>query len=50
MKSFWSLIPRNIFKNKKRIFFMAVGIILAVSLIISVSIMIETSKKVAYPI
>jgi ABC-type antimicrobial peptide transport system permease subunit len=50
MKSFWSLIPKNIYKNKKRSFFMVIGIILATSLITSISIMIETGKKAAYPI
>jgi len=50
MKSFWSLIPRSLSKNKKRVFFIAVGIMLSVSLIVSLSIMIETLKKMAYPI
>lgn len=48
MRSFWSLIPRSIFKNKKRIFFIAVGIILSMSLIISLSIMVEALKKSSY--
>ena len=50
MKSFWSLIPRSLFKNKKRLLFIAVGIMLSVSLIVSLSIMIETLKKIAYPL
>jgi ABC-type antimicrobial peptide transport system permease subunit len=50
MKSFWSLIPRSLSKNKKRVFFIAVGIMLSVSLIVSLSIMIETFKKIAYPL
>ncbi|MGH4123680.1 MAG: ABC transporter permease [Clostridium sp.] len=48
MKSFWSLIPRNLIKNKKRVFFMAVGIILSISLIISLSIMLDTLKSSSY--
>lgn len=48
MKSFWSLIPRNLVKNKKRVFFIAVGIILSISLIISLSIMLDTLKSSSY--
>ena len=48
MKSFWGLIPRNLIKNKKRVFFIAVGIILSVSLIISLSIMLDTLKSSSY--
>ncbi|MBZ9685004.1 FtsX-like permease family protein [Clostridium estertheticum] len=48
MKCFWSLIPRSLSKNKKRIFFIGVGIILSVSLIVSLSIIIETLKKSSY--
>jgi ABC-type antimicrobial peptide transport system permease subunit len=48
MRSFWSLIPRSILKNKKRVFFIAVGIILSMSLIISLSIMVEALKKSSY--
>lgn len=50
MRSFWSLIPRSLSKNKKRVFFIAIGIMLSISLIISLSIMIETLKKIAYPL
>ncbi|GAA0115197.1 ABC transporter permease [Clostridium senegalense] len=42
MKSFWGLIPRNIFKNKKRNFLIGVSIMLAAALITSLSI-IESS-------
>ena len=45
MKSFWGLIPRNLIKNKKRVLFIAVGIILSISLIISLSIMLDTLKS-----
>lgn len=48
MRSFWSLIPRSLSKNKKRVLFIAVGIMLSVSLIVSLSIMIETLKKSSY--
>jgi len=48
MKSFWSLIPRSLIKNKKRVFFIAVGIILSISLIISLSIMLDTLKTSSY--
>ncbi|MGH4121786.1 MAG: ABC transporter permease [Clostridium sp.] len=48
MKNFWSLIPRNLMKNKKRVFFIAVGIILSISLIISLSIMLDILKTSSY--
>jgi putative ABC transport system permease protein len=48
MKSFWGLIPRNLIKNKKRVLFIAVGIILSISLIISLSIMLDTLKTSSY--
>jgi putative ABC transport system permease protein len=48
MKSFWGLIPRNLIKNKKRVLFIAVGIILSISLIISLSIMLDTLKSSSF--
>lgn len=39
MKSFWGLIPRNLWKNKKRVFSMAVAIVLSVFLIMVLFIM-----------
>lgn len=48
MRSFWELIPRYILKNKKRVFFMAVGIVLSISLVISATILVETIKKAFY--
>ncbi|MDV3426120.1 MAG: FtsX-like permease family protein [Bacillota bacterium] len=48
MKSFWSLIPRNIFKNKKRIVSIAISIILSMSLIIALSVMLDILKKSSY--
>lgn len=48
MKSFWGLIPRYILKNKKRIFFMAVGIVLSIFLIISASILVDSIKSEYY--
>ncbi|QAT39727.1 FtsX-like permease family protein [Clostridium sp. JN-9] len=48
MKSFWGLIPRNLIKNKKKIVFIAVGLILSTSLIISLSIMLDTLKSSSY--
>lgn len=48
MKSFWGLIPRSLFKNKRRAFFIAIGIILSCALIISLSIMLDALKKKSY--
>lgn len=48
MKSFWSLIPRNIFKNKKRVVPIAISIILSMSLIIALSVMLDIYKKATY--
>lgn len=45
MKSFWSLIPKYISSNKKRVLFVAVGIIFSISLIIALNIMLETVHK-----
>lgn len=41
MKTFWGIVPRYITKNKTRIFFMAIGIILTISLIVSLFIVKE---------
>ncbi|WP_035292872.1 FtsX-like permease family protein [Clostridium sp. KNHs214] len=48
MKSFWGLIPKYLVKNKKRNFFVAVGIMLSISLIVSLSIMIKNLKESSY--
>ncbi|WP_035292875.1 FtsX-like permease family protein [Clostridium sp. KNHs214] len=48
MKSFWGLIPKYLIKNKKRNFFVAVGIMLSISLIVSLSLVIRSLKKSAY--
>lgn len=48
MKSFWGLIPKYLIKNKKRNFFVAVGIMLSISLIVSLSIMIKNLKESSY--
>lgn len=48
MRSFWGLIPRYILKNKKRIFFMAVGIVLSIFLIISASMLVDSIKNEYY--
>lgn len=48
MGSFWGIIPRYIIKNKKRILFMGIGIVLSISLIVSLSIMVESLKKSSY--
>lgn len=48
MKSFWSLIPKNIFKNKKRVVSIAISIILSMSLIIALSVMFDIYKKATY--
>lgn len=48
MRSFWEIIPRYIIKNKKRIVFMGIGIVLSVALIVSLSIMGESVKKTSY--
>ena len=48
MKSFWSLIPRNTFGNKKRVVSIAISIILSMCLIIALSVMLDTFKKAAY--
>jgi len=39
MKSFWGIVPRYITKNKNRVLFMSIGIVLSTTLIISLSIM-----------
>ncbi|MCM0648875.1 FtsX-like permease family protein [Clostridium swellfunianum] len=48
MRSFWGIIPRYIIKNKKRIAFMGIGILLSVALIVSLSIIQESVTKTAY--
>lgn len=48
MRSFWGIIPRYIIKNKKRIAFMGIGIVLSVALIVSLSIIQESVSKTAY--
>jgi ABC-type antimicrobial peptide transport system permease subunit len=45
VKSFWSLIPKYIFSNKKRISFIAVGIVFSISLIIALNIMLDSLTK-----
>ncbi|WP_346939900.1 FtsX-like permease family protein [uncultured Clostridium sp.] len=42
MKSFWGIVPRYIIKNKNRVLFMAIGIVLSTTLIVSLSIMKES--------
>lgn len=48
MRSFWGIIPRYIIKNKKRIVFMGIGIVLSVALIVSLSIIQESVNKTSY--
>ncbi|MEG1313485.1 MAG: ABC transporter permease, partial [Bacilli bacterium] len=48
MRNFWGIVPRYIVKNKKRVIFMGIGIILSISLIVSLSIMVEALKKSSY--
>lgn len=48
MRSFWGIIPRYIIKNKKRIVFMGIGIVLSVALIVSLSIIQESVIKTSY--
>jgi len=48
MRSFWGIIPRYIIKNKKRILFMGIGIVLSVALIVSLSIIQQSVMKTAY--
>ncbi|WP_346928457.1 FtsX-like permease family protein [Clostridium sp.] len=48
MKSFWSIIPRYIIKNKKRIVFIALGIMLSMALIVSLSTISEALKESLY--
>jgi ABC-type antimicrobial peptide transport system permease subunit len=48
MRNFWVIIPRYIIKNKKRIAFMGIGIVLSVALIVSLSIIQESVTKTAY--
>lgn len=48
MRSFWGIIPRYIIKNKKRIVFMGIGIVLSVALIVSLSIIQESVSKTSY--
>jgi putative ABC transport system permease protein len=45
MKSFWSLIPRSLIKNKKRTLFISVSIMLSAMLITTMSITISNYKK-----
>lgn len=45
MKKFWGIIPRNIIKNKKRVFIMGISIVLAISLIVSLSIVGDSIIK-----
>jgi len=39
MKNFWGVVPRYITKNKNRVLFMAIAIVLSTTLIVSLSIM-----------
>lgn len=48
MRSFWGIIPRYIIKNKKRIVFMGIGIVLSIALIVSLSIIQESVSKTSY--
>lgn len=48
MRRFWEIIPRYILKNKKRVLFIGIGIILSISLIISLSIIADVLKSNAY--
>ncbi|NEU04089.1 ABC transporter permease [Clostridium senegalense] len=45
MKKFWGIIPRNIIKNKGRVFIMGISIVLAISLIVSLSIVGDSIIK-----
>jgi len=47
MKSFWGIVPRYIRRNKSRVLFMAIGIVLSTTLIISLSIMKESYLEYA---
>ena len=48
MKSFWGIIPRYIKKGKKRITFVALGIIVSMALIVSLGTISEALKESLY--
>ena len=48
MKSFWGIIPRYIKKGKKRIIFVALGIIVSMALIVSLGTISEALKESLY--
>ncbi|MEG0308259.1 MAG: FtsX-like permease family protein [Clostridium sp.] len=48
MKSFWAIIPRYIIKNKKRVVFIALGIMLSMALIVSLSTISDALKQSIY--
>jgi ABC-type antimicrobial peptide transport system permease subunit len=48
MKSFWGMIPRYIKKGKKRITFVALGIIVSMALIVSLGTISEALKESLY--
>jgi len=48
MKSFWGIIPRYIKKGKKRIAFVALGIIVSMALIVSLGTISEALKESIY--
>lgn len=48
MKSFYSLIPRYIKSNKKRVFFMALGIMISMSMVVALCFIKDSLVKALY--
>lgn len=48
MRSFWAIIPRYIIKNKKRVVFIALGIIISMSVVVSLTFIKESLTTALY--